>query len=406
MLVPVIAPFLSIITPYFDSFMIAPIFYIIQSVFQMLFDLKYVLIFFSRPLYLLFEYLISPFCKFFYQYSLLPLTTIVYWSGHIYKFIFNRFIYFPFYILKAMMLFLWRNIIQKTTIYQSIVGIFNNLLMKIIRVTLLNLQPKHLAGKLVSPIIIGASKLLYLLPTFWVDSIAGKYSQLAGRSRHVSDEEVAAVSLLLAGIGTYFFVLISGYFTRIILALLFYFGWSMDGLSSFLDFLQIFAEDDYFRFSLFPDSTVHELGLLIFTFFVPITISFRLTAYFLRLFVYFIISGRISSFIFKLISLFLVFIGVSRDPHKHSPSTTHVIKVPPPLQRKAGSGSILRKVNAARSRNPNPLASSYDSIERLRKNSFFTRCVSSPSELYSDSDSATSISNSSVPPLIPKIKIL
>lgn len=179
----------------------------------------------------------------------------------------------PFRLLAQFFIYCIKN----SFIYTQAARFFVAIGAKSWSIIIFSLQPKQLAGKLVSPFILGASKLLYILPSSWVDSIALEYTKLAGKKRHISDEEVAAATLFLAGLGIYIFgILIGGYFIRIILYLLYHFDLYDNELHTLSNIFVVFRDTNYTTFSWKPDGALHELGLLFTTIVIPIMIVFRI----------------------------------------------------------------------------------------------------------------------------------
>ena len=110
-----------------------------------------------------------------------------------------------------------------------------------------------------------------MLPRAWVDGIVKNYTKLVGKGRHVSNEEIAAVSLLIAGIGVYIFGIIGGgYLMRIIFFILNY-------LNEFENFE--FIPEIEVTNSWKIDSSLHELGLIFLLFAIPIMVIYRIIIY-------------------------------------------------------------------------------------------------------------------------------
>merc|ERR1712232_464181 len=103
------------------------------------------------------------------------------------------------------------------------------------------------------------------------------YTRIAGKDRHISDEEVAAATLFLAGIGTYIFgILLGGYFLRSALVLLYHFDWYGGDYFSIHDLFGFYRNTDYAHFEWKPDGALHELGLLFTTFAIPTLIILKI----------------------------------------------------------------------------------------------------------------------------------
>ena len=119
------------------------------------------------------------------------------------------------------------------------------------------LQPRQLSSRLVSPIILAFSKLLYLLPSFWIEFIIQNYTKIIGKGRHISNEEIAVVSLLIGGIFIYVFgIFISGSILKMIY------------------FIYCYYQNCYEN-----ENSIHELGLIFLLFIFPLVTLFRLIKY-------------------------------------------------------------------------------------------------------------------------------
>mmetsp|Transcript_50938 Transcript_50938/g.77401 ORF Transcript_50938/g.77401 Transcript_50938/m.77401 type:complete len:203 (-) Transcript_50938:56-664(-) len=109
------------------------------------------------------------------------------------------------------------------------------------------------------------------------------YTRIAGKKRHISDEEVATATLFLAGIGIYLFgILGGGYLTRVVLYIMYHFDWYDSELHSLSHVFVVFRDTNYTSLTWKPDGALHELGLLFTVVVIPILFLLRVIRFVLR----------------------------------------------------------------------------------------------------------------------------